>query len=353
MQDKGQKTEKPTQKRLEKARKQGQVPQSQELGGALSLIVLVMVTTLMASKMKQWFMEQIREGVSCDTQIFNSSSSLIEFFNGKIIAFAIVSSPFLLALMVAGIAASVICGGMTFTAHPLKPKGSAISPVKGFKKLFGLDSLVRLLMSILKLIFVAAIVYFYLKTKIETVASIRWAWNDEILTLICQLIFGLCLRVCIGLFIIALADFTYQKWKYIKDLKMTKQEIKEEHKNYEGSPEVKRRIKQLQFNAAMKRMMQQVPTADVVLVNPTHFAVAVKYDSKKMAAPIVVAKGADNMCEKIKEVARAHGVPVVSKPQLARTIYHSVDLDHPIPENLFLAVAEVLAMIYRLRHRRA
>lgn len=353
MQDKSQKTEKPTQKRLQKARGEGQIPQSQEFGGALTLTALLTVTALMAPKLNQWFMIQIREGVSADTSIFTNSASLMDFFNNKLLMVAMVSAPFFLAVSVAGIAGSVICGGVTMTLTPLKPKGSSINPIKGFKKLFGLDSLVRLLTSIVKLIFVSGIVYFYLKSRIEEVAAIRWAWDDEILHKICQLIMGLCIRVCIGLFLIALADLIYQKWKYIKDLKMSKQEVKEEHKSYEGSPEVKRKIKQLQFNAAMKRMMQEVPTADVVLVNPTHFAVALKYDGKKMAAPVVVAKGADNMCEKIKEVARAHGVPIVSKPQLARTIYHTVDLENPIPENLFLAVAEVLAMIYRLRHRRA
>lgn len=348
-QDKGQKTEKPTAKRLEKARKEGQVPQSQEISGALTLSVLLTVTCLMAPRMMDWFMEQIRQGVSADTKVFTSPATFISFMETKLISYTILVSPFFLSLMVAGVAGSIICGGFNLSTKPLKPKGSAINPIKGFKKLFGLDSVIKLVASIVKLVFIITIVFFFLHSKLDTIATIRWAWDEEILTVIAKLILGLCIRVCIGMMVIGFADLAYQKWKYIKDLKMSKQEIKEEHKSYEGSPELKRKIRQLQFNASMKRMMQEVPTADVVLVNPTHFAVAIKYDSKNMLAPIVVAKGADNMCEKIKEVARSSGVPVVRRPQLTRTIYHTVDLEHPVPENLFLAIAEVLAMIYRLR----
>jgi flagellar biosynthetic protein FlhB len=161
------------------------------------------------------------------------------------------------------------------------------------------------------------------------------------------------IRIGIVLLIMGIADAFYQKWKYIKGLKMTKQQVKEELKETMGSPEVKRRIRQVQLQTSMKRMLKEIPKASVVLVNPTHVAVALRYDAKTMESPVMVAKGADYLAEKIREIARAYGVPIVRRPELARTIYSTVKLGNPIPETLYVAVAEVLAMIYRLRKRKA
>jgi flagellar biosynthetic protein FlhB len=152
--------------------------------------------------------------------------------------------------------------------------------------------------------------------------------------------------------VLAAADVLYQKWKYIEELKMTRQEIKQEHRDTEGAPEVKIKIRKIQIQMTMKRMLQEVPKAKVILVNPTHVAVALKYDPPEMDAPIVLAKGADHLAEKIMEIARAHGVPILRRPELARTIYSTVEIGEPIPQNLYIAVAEVLAMLHRLRHRR-
>ena len=183
-------------------------------------------------------------------------------------------------------------------------------------------------------------------------AELRWAWSAHILAVIAKITFGMLIRVCIALLIIALADAFYQKWKYIRDLRMTRQEVKQERKDTEGSSELKGRIRRAQIEKSMKRMMEEVPKASVVLVNPTHVAVALRYDVKTMDAPVMVAKGADHLAEKIREIARAYGVPVIRKPELARTIYSTVKPGDPIPEALYAAVAEVLAMIYRLRHKK-
>jgi flagellar biosynthetic protein FlhB len=172
------------------------------------------------------------------------------------------------------------------------------------------------------------------------------------LSSIAKLILGLMIRICIGLLVIGVADTTFQKWKYIEDLKMTKQEVKEELRQKDGAPEVKRRMRKIQFEMSMKRMLAEVPKAGVVLTNPTHVAVALRYDAKEADAPILVAKGADHVAEKIREVARAYGVPIIRRPELARAIFASVKLNTAIPETLYVAVAEVLAMIYRLRHRK-
>jgi flagellar biosynthetic protein FlhB len=208
------------------------------------------------------------------------------------------------------------------------------------------------LASILKLFFVSIIVWLYIRSNLDAFAAIRWAWSAQILAAMAKIILGLMIRVCIALLVIAIADVLYQKWKYTEDLKMTRQEVKEERKEVEGSPEVKKRIRKIQFEMTLRRMLQEVPKASVVLVNPTHVAVALRYEPKTMEAPVMVAKGADHMAEKIREIARAYGVPVVRKPELARTIYSTVKLGGAIPQTLYVAVAEVLAMIYRLRRRK-
>ncbi|GAH40978.1 unnamed protein product, partial [marine sediment metagenome] len=213
-------------------------------------------------------------------------------------------------------------------------------------------SIVGLITSIFKLLFVAVIVWWYLYSRLDTLATLRWAWSSQMLAIIAKIILGLMIRVCIALLVIAIADLFYQKWKYIEDLKMTRQEVKEERKQTEGSPEVRRRVRRIQFEMSMKRMLQEVPKANVVLVNPTHVAVALRYDAKKMEAPVMVAKGADHLAEKIREIARAYGVPIVRRPELARTMYSTIEPGSPVPQTLYVAVAEVLAMIYRLHHRK-
>ncbi|HEV57276.1 MAG TPA: EscU/YscU/HrcU family type III secretion system export apparatus switch protein [Phycisphaerales bacterium] len=224
-----------------------------------------------------------------------------------------------------------------------------LNPAVVLKNLFSLQSAVKLLVTILKLVFISTIVYLYLRNRLNTLAALQWAWSLDLLGGIARLILGVLIRLCVGLLIIGVADYIFQRWRHTEGLKMSKHEVKEERRSTEGPPEVQRQIRRKQFEAAMRRMLQKVPKANVVLVNPTHVAVALQYDPKTMHAPVVVAKGADHLCEKIKEVARAYGVPIIRRPSLARELYATVDLDRPIPDKLFVAVAEILALIYRLR----
>lgn len=346
------KTEKPTAKRLQKAREKGQVTQSQELPAALSIVVLVMILAFSAPSLLQWFMLQAQQGMSGDISAFTDSDSFINYFNTKITSSIVVMFPIFAALCVGSVVACVVVGGITFAPQTLSLKLSAIDPVKGFAKLFDIKSVVKLGVSIAKLIFISTIVWVYISGRIESLSAIRWAWSMQIIVAISQLILGMLIRICVALVIIAVIDVFFQKWKYIKDLKMTKQEVKQEMKDTDGSPELKSRVRRIQIEMARKRMLQEVPKANVVLVNPTHVAVAVRYDAKTMEAPEVVAKGADHLAEKIREIARAHGVPIIRKPELARTIYATVEPGDPIPQTLYTAVAEILAMIYRLRHSR-
>ncbi len=345
-------TEQPTGKRLSKARTEGQTPQSQELTSFVSILVLVTIVTFLAPSLCRWCSGEIEQGMTCDTAAFADSKAFLNFINAKITSMTVLILPICVALFIGSVAGSIAIGGLNYSPKAIKLDFGAINPASGLGKLVNMRSFVRLLASVLKLVFVSIIAWYYLADKLETIATLRWAWSFGLLAGIGRLILGLMIRICIALLVIGAADTVFQKWKYIQDLKMTKQDVKEERRQTDGAPEVKRRIRKIQLQAAMRRMLAEVPKAGVVLTNPTHVAVALRYDAKKGPAPVLVAKGADHLAEKIREIARAYGVPIVRRPELARTIFATVELNSAIPETLYVAVAEVLAMIYRLRRKR-
>lgn len=348
----GEKTEKPTPKRIRKAREDGKTAQSMELPSALTLVALMMSAAFAGPKICRWFAQTIRQGLACNTDHITDGTAFIEFFSELTLQAITITLPLLASMVVAAIIASILIGGVTFTMKPLKFKTEELSPANGFKRIFSMNSLVKLILSILKIVIIGAVSWFYIKNRIEDIAAFRWLSLPELASAISKLMFGVLLRICIALLIMAAAEAIYQKWKYTKNMMMTKQEVKEERKSQEGSPEIKSKIRSLQIQMASRKMLSDVPDANVVVVNPTHYAVAIKYDNKTMPAPIVVAKGADNMCEKIKEIARANGVPIIRRAPLARTLYSTVEIGHMVPESLFVAVAEVLAMLHRIRHNR-
>jgi len=345
-------TEQPTPKRLEKARKKGQVPRSQELTSVVTLLALITAIALLSPSLLRWFIVQVKHGMSGEIDVFADSKSFSDFINAKIVDSILVVCPILAALFAGSVLACVTISGLNFAPEAISLKFSQLNPVTGFAKLVNARSMVKLLVSIFKLLFVSFIVWFYLQSRLNMLASLRWAWSILILAVIAKIILGLLIRVGIALLVIGVADAFYQKWKYTQELKMTRQEVKQERKDFEGSPELRSRIRRTQLEMARKRMLQEVPKATVVLVNPTHVAVALRYDAKTMESPVLVAKGAEQLAEKIREIARAYGVPVIRKPDLARTIYSTVKLGALIPQTLYVAVAEVLAMIYRLRHKK-
>ncbi len=345
-------TEQPTPRKLEKARAKGHVPHSEELTSVVTILVLVAAIALLRSDLMQWMQAEIRDGMSCRSSVFADTNAFLDFVNTKIISVLLVMTPILAAMTVAAVAATIAVGGAVFAPGAIEFKFSQLNPVSGFGKLVNGRSLVRLVTSILKLILVAMVAWYYLWGKLDQLAGLRWAWSSQLLAAVAGIILGLMIRIGIALLIVALADVFYQKWKYTQDLKMTRQEVKQERKESEGSPEIKGRIRRIQFETAARRMLQEVPKATVVLVNPTHVAVALRYEAKTMEAPVMVAKGADLLAERIREIARAYGVPIVSRPELARSIFATVKPGQPIPENLYVAVAEVLALIYRLRRKK-
>ncbi len=345
-------TEQPTAKRLSDARQKGNVPQVNEIVSVATLLGLIAVTAISSHYLAGWATALTREGMSCRTDIFANSDSFINFINAKIIDSIIISLPILAAITICAVFMTIALIGPNFAPGAIEMKFNELSFAANIQQLFSSRSAVALLISILKFILISIIVWVYLSDKLDMLMKLRWAWSTQIVTTTGSIIFGVCIRVCVALLVLAIADTFYQKWKYIETLKMTKQEVKQENKDLEGAPEVKSRIRRIQLQMSMKRMLQEVPKAKVVLVNPTHFAVAIKYDSANMDAPMVVAKGADHMAEKIMEIARAYGVPIVRRPELTRTIFATVDIDEPIPQNLYVAVAEVMAMLHRLRNRR-
>jgi flagellar biosynthetic protein FlhB len=345
-------TEKPTARRLQKARESGQVPHGQELAAAVTLVVLLLTVALLAPSLFAWCQSKIESGLSCDTSVFTNTETFLAYQNKKIIEALVVMLPILAALCAAGLATSMAIGGWTFAPKAIQFKWNAINPSAALQNAFSTRSVVRLLMSIAKLAFVGLIVWFYLRDRFDTLAGLRWAWSTQIIAAIAKIILGLGLRVGIATIILGLADTLYQKWHYIEDLKMTRQEVKQEHKDTEGDPKIKSRIRRIQFEMSMRRIRKQVPKASVILVNPTHVAVALQYEPKTMDAPVLLTKGADHIAHRIVEIGRSYGIPIVRRPAVARAIYASVKPGQAIPQSLYIAVAEVLAMIYRLRQRK-
>jgi flagellar biosynthetic protein FlhB len=346
------KTEQPTKRKLQKAREQGRVPQSQELVSVTTFMALLLTLALSVSELLRYFMIEVKDCLTSNNTIFADSKTFLSFLNSRMTDWLFIISPILIAPYVATIMANIAVGGLSLSGKAIQLKWSSINPAKVLDSLFNIKSLARLGTSIAKLLFVGLVAWLYLQGTLEKLATLRWAWSFEIIAVIARIIFGLCVRVGIALLAIGLLDAFYQRWQYIQELKMTRQEVKQERKDTEGSPEVKVRIRRIQIQLSIRRLRREVPKASVILVNPTHVAVALRYEAKTMEAPILVAKGADHLAEKIIEIGRSYGVPIVRKPELARTIYSTVEPGKAIPETLYVAVAEILAMIHRLRQRK-
>lgn len=348
----GDKTEKATPKKKSDARKKGQVFQSREMSASLILILMIVSMNAFGSILfdqlsafiKKTFTEYLVNKDAFNTDI------LAKIFIDGIIVLAKTSLPLLLIAMIAGLLVGYAQVGILFTLETLKPKGNRINPLSGFKRMFSLRSVVELVKAIIKILIVAWVAYSYLKSKTNEVVALMNADLLDTLSFIGNSAFAVALRICIAMILLGFLDFLYQRYDYEKNLKMTKQEVKEEFKQMEGNPEIKSKIKQKQRQMSMKRMMQEIPKADVVITNPTHFAVAIKYDAEKASAPIIVAKGQDYIALRIKQIATENKVQIVENKPLARTLFSTVDIGQPIPPELYQAVAEILAFVYNLKN---
>ena len=346
----GDKTEEPTAKKREDAAKKGQIGKSQEISTAFVLLIGFFVIKVI------W--EQIYANIAEYTvYIFGHLNQTVDvetvlnLFLGMIIILARTAFPIMMAVMVVGLAVNIFQTGWHFNTEKLEPKLDNLNPINGFGRIFSKRSLVELVKSLLKIAIIGFFIYHYLKDEILTMPQFIFYDLTTSLSKISDIIFGLAFQIIGVIMVLAFADLAYQKWQTTQDLKMTKQEVKDEFKQTEGDPQIKGKIRQKQRQMAMSRMMQEVPKADVIVTNPTHFAVALKYE-KGMMAPKVVAKGADFVAQKIKSVGRENDVPLVENRPLARALYASAEVGDFVPRELYQSVAEVLTYVYRLKHRR-
>ena len=346
------KTEQPTPHHLQRARQQGRIPQSQELGTTLMLAALVLASALAAGDLWQFFSTEIAQGLSARFDRGLDVDAVVYLLKTKFAAALTAMAPFFLGGAVASVLGGVLVSGWVISPGAMKMSFARLAPSNALKQIWSPRSLIHLVVSLLKLAILAGLAATYLRDKLPLVLALTNATPLGAMSVTFQVLLGLMTRIIIALAVISLGDVIYQKWQCKRDLRMTRQEVKEERKSHEGSPIVKSHIRSAHFAMVRKRMLRDVPTADVVVTNPTHVAVALKYDAATMQAPRVIAKGAELLCQKIKEIAREHGVPILERPELARTLYATVEIGQAIPEPLYVAVAEVLAMIYRMRKQR-
>lgn len=275
----------------------------------------------------------------------------LAFFQDNVVQTLVIIAPLLLVLAVVSVAASVAISGWNYSIDALAPKFEKLDPIKGTKRLFNVRSLVELVKALIKFMLLTAVAAGLLWWKGDALVRLGFQPLEPALADFASYTAWFFLILSVALVIVAGADVPFQLWDHKRQLKMTHQEVREERKQMDGSPEVKGRIRQMQYEMARRRMMAEVPKADVIVTNPTHYAVALRYDQRKMRAPKVVAKGKDLVAAQIRSIASAHNIPVLSSPALARALFHSAELDQEIPAGLYRAVAQVLAYVFQLRGR--
>ncbi len=352
-QDESQKTEEPTQKRLEEAFKKGEVAKSQEIkhwfmifGGAMVVTIFGTSSAVQLSGLLRPFIENSGEMVADGGQLGETLTALLER------VLVILAAPLGL-LVLAAIAGNMIQHMPILAGDRIKPKFNRISPFAGFKRLFSTQNTVEFLKSLVKITIVGAVVFMIVWPERERLGDMVMYGPGDVLKTVRTLSEHMFIGVVAILGFIAGGDFLFQRFQFLKRQRMSKQEIKDEHKQTEGDPMIRSRIRQLRVERSRRRMMAAVPEASVVIVNPTHFAVALKYDVKTMRAPVVVAKGVDNIALKIREVAGEHEIPLYENPPLAQALYKTVDLDQEIPPEHYKAVAQVISYVMGLKRPKA
>ncbi|MEJ5230327.1 flagellar biosynthesis protein FlhB [Pseudothermotoga sp. U03pept] len=340
-------TEKPTPRRQRKAREEGQVALSRELNMAVAFLVATVVMRFVLQRLIDLSIAASTTFLGLDDfdDLEKISSRVLYAFRDPLLVLVVL----FFSIAISAIVIGAIQTRFLFSFKPLKFDLKRINPVEGFKRMFSLRSLFELFKSVLKMIIVGYVAYSVIKPKFASFALYSDMETADSMKIVFNLAYEVMFKCSIALLVLAIVDYFYQRWEFEKSLRMTKQELKEEYREVEGSPEVKRRQREIMARLARGRMLQQVPQADVVITNPTHIAVAIKYDSAEMEAPVVVAKGADEVAHKIVEIARQNGVPIVQNPEVARQLYRMIDVGEQIPPGLYHAVAEILAYVYSLR----
>ncbi len=352
--DAGERTEAATPKKRDESRRKGSVAKSTEVNSALILLAAILILQGVGSMLAGRLMELIRTFFGMAGRMPVNDAN-VQTWVSQIVVFVLVTiGPIMLGLMVIGAVASVSQVGLHFYWEPMSPKFHKLNPLKGLKRLLiSKHSAVELFKNLMKIVVVGFVGYSAVKGMIEDSLVLMDSDAGEVITFMTSSALSAATKMGLAFLVLAALDYAFQRYEHEESLKMTKQEVKEEGKMAEGDPQVKGRIRSIQRQIAYKRMMQDVPKADVVVTNPTHVAVALKYDVANMNAPKVIAKGAELIAQRIKEIAFAHNIPVMEDRILARTLYKTVEVGEEIPEKMFQAVAQLLAYIFRMRNAAA
>ncbi|NLK27985.1 MAG: flagellar biosynthesis protein FlhB [Clostridiales bacterium] len=348
----GDKTEEPTAKKLQDARKEGQVARSTELITASALITLFVILKLFVGFMAEKFMETFRRTYSSIDKIVSDDFTTNLFqalLSDGILTIIWICLPVFLSAMVVSFVVTLYQVKWKVSGKLLQPKFDKINPIKGFSKIFNKDKIVHLLISVIKIMLIFYIVYDALKEKWALLVTLYDIHLMQAIMLISDIVIELGMQISMIFLIIGFGDLIYQKFKFRKDMRMTKQEVKDEFKNTEGDPQIKSKIRARMREASQRRMMQALPQADVVITNPTHLAAAIKYDKDTADAPVLIAKGADYLAQKIKDIAKENNIEIVENKPLARMLYYNVEIGAQIPPELYQMTAEVLAYVYGLK----
>lgn len=350
--DQDEKTEYPTGKRLGEARDQGKLPISREVATWASFVAILSIIAWVGPHMMSNLMFTLRGFLESPDSIVLDDHSLQTVVFEAILKASLSTGLVFVLLVAAAILGIMSQTGLFASFELIKPDFARLNPLAGLKRLGSLHSLVELLKSVGKLLILGIAAYYTLRPLINEMPNFTGQPLLETLSYLHQQALHLIILLLLIFTVIAAADWFYQRYHYIKSLRMTKAEVKDEHRQQEGDPIVKARLRQIRFEKARKRMMARVPKADVVVTNPTHYAIAMQYDNQKMSAPTVIAKGIDNVALRIRELAETHKIPLVSNPPLARTLYETVEMDQEIPTQHYRAVAEIISYVYKLKKRK-
>lgn len=341
-------TEDATEKKLTQAREKGQVVRSKELATTLVLTASGAAFLAFGDALARALVTNMTRLFQLNREEVFNPDALLEIVSVSVKPLFWPIFGIMLVGFIAGIVGSIMMGGMVFSGESIRPKASKMSPAAGLKRMMGPQAMVELIKSIAKVGVVVTIALLVLKVQfLEIMAFSLQPLHIAVIESL-KLLTDIFIWLCASLIVIVAIDVPYQYWKHAKELRMTKQEVKDEMKDVNGNPQLKGKIRQMQMEVSQRRMMGNIPDADVIITNPTHYSVALKYEKTGNAAPKVVAKGADQVAFRIREMAKAHKVPILESAALTRAIYHTTDLDEPIPEGLFFAVAQILAYVYQL-----
>lgn len=350
-QPQGEKSLPATPRKLQQQRDKGNVPKSQDLNSSAVLLISAMALWMLGPGIFEGLLTVMQYYLSQSFNLINETDNLQGLLLQGLLLMAPIVVPVMLVLLVAGIAINISQFGVLFSTQALQPKLQRLNPIQGFKKFVSIRSFVELVKSLFKLGVISAVAWLTLSSRATEMFALMHgsAWESSIV--VWDLVFTVWWRIGVAMLILGVIDLAYQRWQHGQDQRMTQQEMKEELKQYEGNPQIKQRIRAIQRQMSLNRMMSEVPEADVIVTNPTTYAVALRFNPLTMDAPLVIAKGTRLTADRIREIAIEHDVPIVERPPLARALYRTMEVGQSIPEDLFRAVAEVLAYIYEIDRR--